>query len=144
MNLIFIFYLIEVSTTKGRKTVSMRVAHCCNSFLFFIWLIPQSTEKFIRWKTVSTCIVEKLFFFFRLLPQSTENILDFFLIIWFSLHSKRQNSHSNPFKRRIISNFSCCRDTYDITIKFFGWCKNRLNFSSNQNKRYAITLINIF
>ena len=136
MNLIF-FRLIKVSTKKGWKTVLMRVAHCCNSFPLFFLVDTSNNKKYITWKTVSTCIVEKVFFFL------VENRLDFYLIIWFSLHSKRQNSHSNPFKCRIISNFSCCRDTYDITIKFFSWCKNHLNFSTNQNKRYAITLINI-
>ena len=47
MNLIF-FRLIEVWTKKGRKTASMRVAHCCRSFPFFFRLIPRSTEKNIR------------------------------------------------------------------------------------------------
>ena len=46
-------------------------------------------------------------------------------------------------KRRIIFNFWRRRDTYDVTIQFFGWCKNHLNFLINQNKRYVITLINI-
>ena len=34
MNQIF-FQLIVVSTKKGRKTASMRVAHCCKNFPFF-------------------------------------------------------------------------------------------------------------
>ena len=30
-----------------------------------------------------------------------------------------------------------------VTSKVFGWCKNHLNFITNQNKPHAITLINI-
>ena len=49
----------------------------------------------------------------------------------------------NSYKHRIISNFWRRGDTYDVTIQFFGRCKNQLNFLTNQNKRYAITLIYI-
>ena len=34
--------------------------------------------------------------------------------------------------------FSNCwrrRDTYDVTIQYFGWCKNHHKFLTNQNKR---------
>ena len=34
-------------------------------------------------------------------------------------------------------------NTYDITVKCFGWCENGLNFLTNQNKHYYITLIKI-
>ena len=109
--------IFEVSTKKkGRKTAWLRVAHCCKSCPFF----------------------------FRLIPQSSEKILDFcsYRLI-FIVFQQRKNDHSNSFKRRIISILWRCRDTYDVTIMFFGWCKNRLNFLNNQNKRYAITLFNI-
>ena len=34
-------------------------------------------------------------------------------------------------------------DTNDIIITFFGWCKNHLNFSTNQYESCAVKLINI-
>ena len=97
------------------STKKGRVAHFCKIFLFF----------------------------FRLIPRSTEKILDLFLIISFSFHFSKEINHSNSYKRRIISNFWRRRDTYGVTIQFFGWCKNHLKSLTNQNKRYAITLINI-
>ena len=49
----------------------------------------------------------------------------------------------NPFSHRIISNFQCFIDTYNVIIKFFSQCKIHLNFSANQNERYTINLIDI-
>ena len=40
----------------------------------------------------------------------------------------KEVSHSMSYKRRIMSNFCRRRDTYDVTIQIFGWCKNHLNF----------------
>ena len=56
---------------------------------------------------------------------------------------QRRNILALIYKRRIISNFWQRRDTDDVTIQFFGWCKNHTNFLTSQNKRYAITLLNI-
>ena len=54
MNVIF-FRLIEVSTKKGRKTASMRVAHCCNSFPFFFSVdtsINRTNIRFISYHLI--------------------------------------------------------------------------------------------
>ena len=57
--------------------------------------------------------------------------------------SFQQWNQSTFFKRRIISNFWRCRDTFDVKIQYFGWCKIHLNFLTNQNTRLVITLVNI-
>ena len=101
-----IFSVDQCINQKKMENCINVVAHCCKNFPF--------------------C--------FRLIPRSTEKILDLFLIISFSFHFNKEIGHSNSYKHRIISNFWCRRDTYDVTIQFFGWCRNYLNFLTNQNK----------
>ena len=119
-------YIDEVSTKKkkGRKTAWLRVAHCCKSCPFFFSVDTSIKRKNIR------------FFSYRLI---------------FIVFQQRKNDHSNSFKRRIISILWRCRDTYDVTIMFFGWCKNRLNFlrQSKQalpyhSNKYWLILFSLF
>lgn len=46
-----------------------------------------------------------------------------------------------PLNAGLFHYFDACSDTYDVTITFFGLCKNHLNLLPNQNKRNIITLI---
>ena len=82
-------------------------------------------------------------FFFRLIPRSTEKIIDLFLIIGFLFHFNKEIDHSYSYIQRIIFYFWRRRNAYDVTILFSCWWKTTFNCLPNQNKRYAITLINI-
>lgn len=108
-------YYFNKWTYFFRKTSSMGMAHFCIKFLFLFYL-----------------------------NQQKKKILHLFLIIWSSFHLKFKASiHFYTFKPRIISNFWCCTDAFDVIITFLAWCKNHPNFLSNQNKFYFITLMNI-
>ena len=74
-----------------------------------------------------------------MIPRSMEKILDSFLIISFSFHFDKEIDHSNSY---IISNFLRSRDTRRNN-KVFRLMQKSLQFLTNQNKRFAITLINI-
>ena len=108
MNVI-LFRFIKVSNKKGRKTASIRVAHVCKSFPFFLWLIPRSTEK----------IYETYF-------------------LSFNFHFNKEIDYSNSYKRRIISNYRYIRRHNTV----FRLMESSPKILINQNKRYAITLIN--
>lgn len=79
-----------------------------------------------------------LLIFFWLIVLSTKKrtkkISDLFLIIYCSLHFNKKIDDSNAFKRSIISNLSPRSFSVDAKIA--------LIFLTNQNKFYAITLIN--
>ena len=78
-----------------------------------IFWIDRSINRKRKEISINSCstLLKKIPFFVRLIPRSTKKKLDSFLIIY-----------------------------KDVTIMFFGLCKNHLNFLTNLNKRYTSTL----
>ena len=95
---------------------------------------------YLRWEEHVTII--KKWIFFRLIEVSTKNGQKTapMRVVFRSFFRLKPRSTEKKHIRIILSfNFH----TYDVTIQLFGWYKNHLNVLTNQNKRYAITLINI-
>ena len=105
MNLIY-FQLIEVSTKKGRKTASMRVAHCYKSFPFFfrIFFLAVYASRFIKRKLSQTILYS----------YNLGYIYDLILIV---------TRHLIGYRNYIILYNLCCLCPMDIIFKFCTFLK---------------------
>ena len=94
---------------------------------------PKNPKNCINVRSVLLHKFSVLFSYHRIswsIIRSTEEIYYF---LSFNFHFI--SAEKSVILIHIISNFWRCRDTYDVTIQLFVWCKNHLNFLTNQNKR---------
>ena len=80
-----------------------------------------------------SAFLQKTFRSFPVTPKIIRFISFHFIFISFQ--------ENKPLNAGLFHYFDACSDTYDVTITFFGLCKNHLKLLPNQNKRNIITLI---
>ena len=123
-----------------KLSIHIHVYLLCRYYLPTLHLRNQEkSRKFVR--VIASMHVAHFCKNFSFFSENHENYKIYFFPFYFHFVSRKQTFILTPLNAGLFHYFGACRDTCDVTITFFGLCKNHLNLLPNQNKRNIITLI---